>query len=129
MSEIKIKCCPFCGGEASAFKDKYNRYFTGCNECNFYYGIEIEHDCELEDGWVAVHDSKEEAIAAWNQRKPMDSMVEKLEEEREISYADFTKYVNEYSPCLDDEYDDLFHRGLERAMKIIKDGGSDGEIK
>ncbi len=50
-------------------------------------------------------------------------IVEELEEERETSYADFTKYVNEYSPCLDDEYDDLFHRGLGRAIKIVKAGG------
>ncbi len=45
-----------------------------------------------------------------------------LEEERELSYADFNRYVDEVSPCLDAEYDDFFHRGLERAIKIVKGG-------
>lgn len=52
-----------------------------------------------------------------------EKIIEKLEEERELSYADFGRYVEEVSPCLDDEYDDFFHRGLERAIKIVKGGG------
>ena len=50
-----------------------------------------------------------------------------MEEERELSYADFDRYVDEVSPCLDAEYDDFFHRGLERAIKIVKGGGTDAE--
>ena len=53
----------------------------------------------------------------------IEKVVAELEEEKEISCADFTKYVNEYSPCLDDEYDDFFHKGLERAIVIIGKGG------
>lgn len=53
-----------------------------------------------------------------------EKVVEQLEEEREYSYADFTEYVNNYSPCLDDEYDDYFHRGLERAIRLVKAGGN-----
>ena len=51
------------------------------------------------------------------------AVVKQLEEERECSYADFEEYVNEKSPCLDAEYDDYFHRGLERAIKIVRKGG------
>lgn len=54
-----------------------------------------------------------------------DKVVEQLEEERELSYADFDRYAEEVSPCLDAEYDDFFHRGLERAIKIVKGGGTD----
>lgn len=50
----------------------------------------------------------------------IDKVVKQLEDERELSYADFDKYVEEVSPCLDAEYDDSFQRGLERAIKIIK---------
>lgn len=50
----------------------------------------------------------------------VDKVVEQLEEERKLSYADFDRYVKEVSPCLDAEYDDSFQRGLERAIKIIK---------
>ena len=53
----------------------------------------------------------------------VDAVVTELEEEREYSYADFEEYVNEKSPCLDAEYDDYFHRGLERAIKLVKKGG------
>ena len=55
----------------------------------------------------------------------VDKIVEQLEEERELAYADFDRYVEEVSPCLDSEYDDLFHRGIERAITIIKAGGKD----
>ena len=56
----------------------------------------------------------------------IDKVVKQLEDERELSYADFDKYVEEVSPCLDAEYDDSFQRGLERAIKIIKAGGING---
>lgn len=52
-----------------------------------------------------------------------EKILEKLKEEREYSYADFEEYVSEISPCLDAEYDDCFHRGLERAIKIVRNGG------
>ena len=52
----------------------------------------------------------------------VDKVVKQLEEERELSYADFDRYVEEVSPCLDAEYDDFFHRGLERAIRIVKGG-------
>lgn len=58
----------------------------------------------------------------------VDNVVEQLEDEREYSYADFEEYVNEKSPCLDAEYDDFYHRGLERAIKIVKAGGTDEGI-
>ncbi len=50
-----------------------------------------------------------------------EKIIEKLEEEREYAYANFDDYVEECSPCLDAEYGDLFHRGLERAVKVIKE--------
>ncbi len=55
-----------------------------------------------------------------------DKVVEQLKEEKEFSYADFDEYVNEVCPCLDAEYDDFFHKGLERAIDIVKAGGVDG---
>lgn len=55
----------------------------------------------------------------------VEKVVEQLEEEREYSYANFNEYVKEVSPCLDAEYDDVFSRGLERAIEIVKQGGTD----
>lgn len=50
-----------------------------------------------------------------------EKIIEKLEEEREYSYANFDEYVKECSPCLDAKYDDCFHRGLERAARMIQE--------
>lgn len=54
-------------------------------------------------------------------KKAFEKILERLEEEREYSYADFAEYVKEYTPCLDSEYSDFFDRGLERAIKVIKE--------
>lgn len=53
--------------------------------------------------------------------KTFEKILDMLEEERELSYADFSRYVEEVSPCLDDEYDDFFHRGLERASRLVRE--------
>lgn len=55
----------------------------------------------------------------------LDKVVEQLKEEKESSYVDFGEYVDGVCPCLDAEYDDLFHRGLERAIEIVRGGGVD----
>ena len=53
----------------------------------------------------------------------LDKVVEQLEDEKEFAYADFDEYVNEVCPYLDAEYADLFNKGLERAIEIVKGGG------
>lgn len=53
--------------------------------------------------------------------KAFEKILDRLEEERKLSYADFSRYVDEVSPCLDAEYDDFFHRGLERASRLVKE--------
>lgn len=50
----------------------------------------------------------------------IDKVVEQLIEEKELSYADFDKYVFDVCPGFDSEYDDFFHKGLERAIELIK---------
>ena len=57
--------------------------------------------------------------------KTFEKILERLEEERELSYADFSRYVDEVSPCLDAEYDDFFHRGLERASRLVKEAAEE----
>ena len=71
MSEIKLKRCPFCGGEA---KLEINREMGGtqyqvlCTKCPTTVGRY----------WFW---KKEDAINSWNTRKPMQEIVERLEEE------------------------------------------------
>ncbi len=116
MSDARLLPCPFCGGEAETGNpNQHDKLFVvGCNTPMCYGNI---------NHFTLIFTDKESAITTWNTRKPIDRIVEEMEEEREISYADFEDYVAEKSPCLDAEYDDLFHRGLERAIKIVKAGG------
>lgn len=59
----KLKPCPFCGGEASLDKIKtvkgWFEYLVWCADDN----------CACQN---ASYRTKEEAIEAWNTRKPMD---------------------------------------------------------
>ena len=56
----------------------------------------------------------------------IDKIVEQLEEERELAYVNFDRYVEEIDPCFDSEYYDFFHKGLGRAIKVLKAGGQNG---
>lgn len=50
----------------------------------------------------------------------VDKVIDQLEDEKEYANADFEEYVQEIEPCLDEEYDDTFSLGIERAIKILK---------
>lgn len=60
----KLKPCPFCGGEADT------EWHHG------YWGVRCT-SCYAE----VTADGMNDAIEAWNTRKPMDRIAEKLEEE------------------------------------------------
>ena len=101
MSEIKLKRCPFCGGEAEFVRDTERKdifqssdyVYVRCKECHaqtskIYYSAEFH---KLDGEYVLVE-------KAWNTRKPMQEIVEKIDDEiseyRETSYFDrYTKAV------------------------------------
>jgi hypothetical protein len=55
----------------------------------------------------------------------VDKVVEQLKDEQELSYADFEIYAEEHGLSEDDDW---HHRGLGRAVEIVKRGGTDGKI-
>ena len=63
----------------------------------------------------------------------IEKILERLEEEREIAYADFDKYASDYELDLEDTYDDFFHKGLARAKAIVqevaKEYGKDTNVR
>ena len=76
MSELKLLPCPFCGGEAEMLNYSPTEWLVHCIEC---------------DGMVEKwRETEEEAIEQWNNRTPMDNIVEKLEEAKE-EYRDYDK--------------------------------------
>ena len=54
-----------------------------------------------------------------------EKVVKLLEEERDYSYEDYENYAEKHD--MDVECDDLFCRGLDRAIEIVKRGGRDEE--
>lgn len=69
MSETKLLNCPFCGGEAELIKRKSNfPYIHGvwCIGCK----------CR-----TSFEKSEEIAIEKWNNRKPVDDVLELIESE------------------------------------------------
>ena len=71
--------CPFCGGGASIFSieprlyrpSRNGKYAVACYNCGIYLGYDEDYGCKF--------DTEEEAIKAWNTRKPMESVVAELE--------------------------------------------------
>lgn len=97
MSKIKLKNCPFCGSEVEV-ED------IGEDSNDHYYMIACKNStCGSSTCFGEV--SKEDFISAWNTRKPIDTMVEKLEREY------LGKPVSEE-----------FERGIIRAIEIVMEG-------
>lgn len=71
----QLKKCPFCGGEAKALTRSDGYEFTEYVMCG---------NCEAESGWFKT---KDEAIAAWNTRKPMER-YEEIERKLQSVYGE-----------------------------------------
>jgi hypothetical protein len=72
MSKEKLLLCPFCGGEVYL-----DREYIFCDDCHLIMRI----DDRLYNGEAITYDeAKEQTIKAWNTRKPLDRIVEQLEE-------------------------------------------------
>lgn len=90
--------CPFCGGKAR-FANK-NGHWIICNEC----GTGTNYYTESED-----------AIAAWNQRKPIERILERLEGEAEEQHKLFAIAFNPEDRGGFDAY--------SNAIEIVKEEG------
>lgn len=69
-----LKKCPFCGGEAEEQATVAKGVFMHevvCKDCGFESKVQTAE---------MPGEAREKAIAAWNQRKPMERILERLEE-------------------------------------------------
>ena len=81
MSELKK--CPFCGGEAKLMTSSFFAHdaVVICKRCG---GRTLTHTSSSHE------DAKMNAVKAWNTRKPVDDVVEALEElEEKFFHSDF----------------------------------------
>lgn len=120
MSEIKR--CPFCGGEAKLMASAFFTHdaYVRCKNCG---ASTLVHSS------ASREDAKLNAIKAWNNRKPMQNIVERLEEE----YHEIDKSKKESYENGDWERFDMFtdlNRGIYKAIAIVntivkEEGGID----
>lgn len=74
----KLIQCPFCGGEARLhIVPPFNYEISNIMYINGGAFVEC-----VECGCVISADGAEQAIAAWNTRKPMERILERLEEQK-----------------------------------------------
>lgn len=101
----ELKKCPFCGGEAE-FATNHKRWVQ-CKKC-----LAESDYC----------DTPEQAIAAWNKRKPVEDVLERLE-----GLAEQCMNNSEKSAELGQEYEkhiilnDAKRIAFEQAIEIIKE--------
>lgn len=111
MSEIKLLPCPFCGGEAILSKNALFTCssFVKCKKCG---ARTMEHTSE------SMANAKLNAVNSWNTRKPMQEIVERLEEEQKNNIDWIT---------IESLYYDGKVAGLEDAIEICKEVGGMNE--
>lgn len=92
MSDERLKPCPFCGGEAVIRYDNFNKAY-----------IECKHGCvRTPSYWTNLVI----IIETWNTRKPMERIVERLED----------KFVSTW----DCGYEGGYKDAIVDAIKIVK---------
>lgn len=97
-----LKLCPFCGGKAELSHRGY------CHDMISVYGRCKKCDAHGESFmycfWSPEQDEAEnKAIEAWNTRKPVDAVLDRLEEEKS-------------------DWNDDYNVPINKAIKIIKEG-------
>lgn len=104
MSKIKLKKCPFCGGEVEI--DNIGD-FDGDN----FYMVECKNsECNSAISFGEIN-NKEDFIRIWNNRKPINNIIEKLEVGLDKLQEDA---IND--KCRFGEY-----YATTRAIKIVKE--------
>lgn len=107
--------CPFCGGEAECYTVQTIQYETG-------FVVKCKNlDCVMCSGGT-LRQTIEAAIAAWNQRRPVERIVERLDKLAEVSMR-----ISEQAAELGKGYDRhmIIHgaKGVafEQAIEIVKE--------
>lgn len=110
MSKTKLLPCPFCGSEVY-IED------LGVEKGDHYYMMQ----CKNEDCDAATcfgEKNKEKFIKAWNTRKPMERIVERLEEEWNLADKEQSRCVSEKS--LQYERAKGYANGVWNAIEIVR---------
>ena len=94
MQNDKLLPCPFCGSELHKHHRYYHHEINGCLFDNY--------------------DFFKEDFDKWNTRKPMERIVERLEEKS-----------NDIPIQYENNYEQGFANGIDYAIDIVRKGGVD----
>ena len=110
-----LRKCPFCGGEAKIDKTITNTVSVECTVCHASSRIILCTEGDIE----------QKAIKAWNTRKPMERIVERLEEYRDDFMNDVYEELREDADnCRANRIIDRF----DEVTEIVKEEGGMNEI-
>lgn len=99
----KLKRCPFCGGEAELKRGLTNLdNFVQCVVCG----------CRTK-----LHNTKKSAIKAWNTRKPMERIIERLKGFNGEVFISANGRANGKTLAYG------YSKGIEKAVMIVKEEG------
>lgn len=122
MSE-KLKRCPFCGGNAKLKLRNVNSTITiwcECTKCNAKTEGYCPNISNHETAMELIENCKEMAIEAWNIRKPMERIVERLEKYKKTL---FLTIANTGNIQLDTVYENVGSY-IDAAIDIVKEEGA-----
>ena len=98
MSDKRLLPCPFCGGEAIL-----DREDIFCDNCHLSMTIHTR----VQNGEAETYEeARAQAIEQWNTRKPVEAVLDRMEEE----------YVE-----VNTDDDMWWNRAIDKAVKIIKE--------
>lgn len=110
MSEKKLLNCPFCGGDAVT-AEMYN------TKLKKLFPIVKCLDCECR---TPMTETFEEAITAWNTRKPMESILEHLKRKKNPTLLLGPSWLSREERISQQKG---YCKAFEEAIEIVKEEG------
>ena len=129
MSEIKLLPCPICNKEVSIAlmgSEEFHYWWmitrgtnkVGNKNCHCRLFMESEKFTNKNGG----EEHKQDLIEKWNTRKPMELIVERLEELENIT---LDQYNNSMAGTYEHDFADGKDCGLSMAIDIVRNGGKE----
>ena len=121
----ELKPCPFCGGKAQLVmcdregnihrEDRYEKILQSELSYAIIHPIEENENCPIaccnwETIGVRLYSSKENAITAWNTRKPIEDINDRINNEMALEW---------------DNEEFMYNLGLKKALEIVQKGGAE----
>lgn len=106
MSEIKLFPCPLCGAEVTLSEIEPHTHV----DCKGEFFIECKCGCSI------MRDTVEKAIVVWNNRKPIEDMVESVKvENRRFLKEMYHLHGNNYETTIAKKHND-------KVIQIVRGG-------